>query len=93
MYNDKQKNSVIYTGSASNSGLISNSVDYIFTDPPFGSNLMYSELNFQWESWLKVLTDSTVEAIENKCASFEKINEKPKLIVIENSHDHMERPY
>jgi threonine aldolase len=27
-----------------------------------------------------------LEAIENKCASFEKINEKPKLIVIENSH-------
>ena len=27
-----------------------------------------------------------LEAIENKCASSEKINEKPKLIVIENSH-------
>ncbi|GMA49217.1 hypothetical protein GCM10025857_05740 [Alicyclobacillus contaminans] len=26
------------------------SVDYIFTDPPFGGNLMYSELNFLWES-------------------------------------------
>lgn len=27
-----------------------NSIDYIFTDPPFGANLMYSELNFIWES-------------------------------------------
>jgi hypothetical protein len=26
------------------------SIDYIFTDPPFGGNLMYSELNFVWES-------------------------------------------
>lgn len=41
-------------------------VDYIFTDPPFGSNLMYSELNFLWEAWLKVFTNSKHEAIENK---------------------------
>ncbi|NLJ08467.1 MAG: DNA methylase [Sphingobacteriales bacterium] len=44
----------------------SDSVDYIFTDPPFGSNLMYSELNFLAESWLKILTNNKSEAIENK---------------------------
>ena len=43
-----------------------NSIDYIFTDPPFGSNLMYSELNFLSESWLKVKTNNKDEAIENK---------------------------
>lgn len=43
-----------------------NSIDYIFTDPPFGANYMYSELNFLWESWLKVRTDNKDEAIENK---------------------------
>jgi len=43
-----------------------NSIDYIFTDPPFGSNLMYSELNFLAESWLKILTNNKNEAIENK---------------------------
>lgn len=42
-----------------------NSVDYIFTDPPFGDNLMYSELNFLWESWLKVATNNSKEAIQN----------------------------
>ncbi len=42
-----------------------NSVDYIFTDPPFGNNLMYSELNFIWEAWLKVFTDNKFEAIIN----------------------------
>jgi len=41
-------------------------VDYIFTDPPFGGNLMYSELNFLWESWLKVFTKTSAEAIENQ---------------------------
>jgi len=42
-----------------------NSVDYIFTDPPFGGNIMYSELNYIWESWLKVKTNNKKEAIEN----------------------------
>lgn len=41
------------------------SIDYIFTDPPFGGNLMYSELNFLWEAWLKVFTNNKPEAIEN----------------------------
>jgi DNA modification methylase len=41
------------------------SIDYIFTDPPFGGNLMYSELNFLWEAWLKVFTNNKKEAIEN----------------------------
>jgi DNA modification methylase len=40
-----------------------NSVDYIFTDPPFGSNIMYSELSFFWESWLKITTNNLKEAI------------------------------
>ncbi len=43
-----------------------NSCDYIFTDPPFGGNLMYSELNFLWEAWLKVFTNNKHEAIENE---------------------------
>ena len=42
-----------------------NCIDYIFTDPPFGQNLMYSELNFIWESWLGVKTNNGQEAIMN----------------------------
>lgn len=42
-----------------------NSIDYVFIDPPFGSNLNYSELSFIWESWLKITTENTKEAIEN----------------------------
>lgn len=44
----------------------SNSVDYIFIDPPFGANIMYSELNFMPESWLKIKTQNRDEAIVNK---------------------------
>lgn len=43
-----------------------NSLDYIFVDPPFGANLMYSELNFLWEAWLGVFTNNIPEAIINK---------------------------
>jgi DNA modification methylase len=46
--------------------LPSRSVDYIFTDPPFGANINYSEMNFLWESWLGVKTDTREEAIVNK---------------------------
>jgi len=42
-----------------------NSIDYIFTDPPFGDNLMYSELNFIFESWIKITTNNNKEAIIN----------------------------
>ena len=32
----------------------SNSIDYIFTDPPFGESLQYSELNLFVEAWIRV---------------------------------------
>ena len=41
------------------------SIDYVFIDPPFGANIMYSELNFLPESWLKVHTNNKEEAIIN----------------------------
>jgi hypothetical protein len=56
----------ISTSSATKIQLPENSVDYIFTDPPFGANKMYSELNFLWESWLKVQTDNNKESIINR---------------------------
>jgi DNA modification methylase len=42
-----------------------NSVDYIFTDPPFGGNLNYSELNVFIEAWLGVRSSQEQEAIVN----------------------------
>ncbi|GAB6615155.1 hypothetical protein ABE55_07715 [Bacillus thuringiensis] len=48
------------------SNIPENSIDYIFSDPPFGRNLMYSELNFINEGWLKVFTNNKKEAIVNR---------------------------
>jgi len=59
--------STITTQSASHTkNVVLGSMDYLFVDPPFGSNLMYSELNYIWESWLRVLTCNRTEAIMNK---------------------------
>lgn len=39
------------------------SVDYVFTDPPFGGNIPYAEINFINEAWLNRFTDRQDEAI------------------------------
>jgi DNA modification methylase len=54
------------TGSTATISTADSSVDYLFVDPPFGANIAYSELNFLWESWLRVVTNYEAEAIENR---------------------------
>lgn len=61
-----KSNCFISTESTTNIHCDENSINYIFTDPPFGANIMYSEVNFLWESWLKVKTNNSTEAIINK---------------------------
>lgn len=61
---------IVLNGSATNlTQLEDGSIDYVFTDPPFGSNLFYSDCNLIWESWLGRITDSTNEAVVNKSLS------------------------
>jgi DNA modification methylase/predicted RNA-binding Zn-ribbon protein involved in translation (DUF1610 family) len=60
------RHSVTSCGSLAEMEVPENSIDYIFTDPPFGANIMYSELSFLWESWLKVKTNNSQETIINK---------------------------
>lgn len=43
-----------------------NCADYIFTDPPFGSNIFYGDCSFLWEAWLGEFTDDSKEAVWNK---------------------------
>lgn len=58
--------SFISTGSASKLPVPSSSIDYIFTDPPFGENIYYADLNFLVESWHGVTTNSGPEAIVDR---------------------------
>lgn len=64
-----KRSSAIATSSTTMLGIKNDSVDYIFTDPPFGQNINYSELNFVWEAWLKVITNNTSEAVVNNVQS------------------------
>ncbi len=40
-----------------------NSIDYVFTDPPFGSNIFYADMNLFQEAWLNNTTNNKVEAV------------------------------
>jgi DNA modification methylase/transcriptional regulator with XRE-family HTH domain len=54
------------------SGISDASVDYVFTDPPFGSNIFYADCNLIWESWLGRLTDPEKEAVVNRSLSVQR---------------------
>lgn len=62
-------------------GVPDDSLDYVFLDPPFGANLMYSELNYLWEAWLRVKTSIEKEAIENRTQK-KSLNEYRKLMAL-----------
>jgi hypothetical protein len=65
---------IIATGTAAKLGLPNNSIDYIFTDPPFGENIYYADLNFLVESWHRVYTNAQAEAIVDKAKAKELVD-------------------
>ena len=62
-FRQRERAYCITTQSLSSLDLPPESIDYIFVDPPFGHNIMYSELNGVTESWLKVSTANKQEAV------------------------------
>jgi len=67
-------NILILNQSALNIPLPPNSVDYVFTDPPYGDSIPYLELHYMWSSWLKfkvnfddevIISDSPVRRDKN----------------------------
>jgi DNA modification methylase len=67
-------NILILNGSALGIPLPSDSVDYVFTDPPYGDSIPYLELHYMWSSWLKfdvnfdeeiIISDSPVRKNKN----------------------------
>ena len=59
----------VHQKSSRNVGLPDRSVDYVFTDPPFGGNIPYAELNFLNEAWLGRSTDRSEEIIVSNSQS------------------------
>lgn len=66
----KQPAPVVTLGSAADLSEIPDaSIDYIFTDPPFGSNIFYADCNLVTESWLGGITRVEHEAVVNRTLS------------------------
>ena len=57
---------MVSTGDCSANALPEDSIDYVFTDPPFGENIFYADLNHLVESWHRTLTRSGTEAIVDR---------------------------
>lgn len=62
------KNLQNYKGSATNLTKIkTQTIDYIYTDPPYGSHIQYLDLSIMWNAWLDLEvteSDKKLEAIE-----------------------------
>ena len=72
--------------SADKLGHIKNaSVDYIFTDPPFGSNLFYSDMNLFQEAWLGKTTKHSTEAVVFTTGKKKKGSEERYALLLQNS--------
>jgi DNA modification methylase len=61
-------NAAIYKASATNLDFIADqTIDYIYTDPPYGSKIQYLDLSTMWNAWLDLPVqkeDFELEAIE-----------------------------
>ncbi len=69
LINDKTiQNAVIKKGTATNlKNIKTESIDYIYTDPPYGSKIPYLDLSVMWNAWLDLEVtenDYKLEAIE-----------------------------
>jgi DNA modification methylase len=73
----------IRLGSATNLADIPDcSIDYVFSDPPFGSNIYYSGVSLLWEAWLGVFTNEALEAVIHRevDGGYKRINDYAKLM-------------
>lgn len=62
-----QAKPLVRLGSATDlSEIPDNSIDYVFTDPPFGSNIYYSGVTLMWEAWLGSFTNERLEAVMHR---------------------------
>jgi len=65
LFGSAQNSDVSYTLASADrlSHIEDGSVDYVFTDPPFGSNIFYSDMSLFHEAWLGTVTDNSREAV------------------------------
>ena len=80
----EDKTILISTQSALNlSNIPNNSIDYIFTDPPYGDSVPYLELDYMWSSWLKFKPDFEDEVIisDSPIRKNKKLEEYNRMLI------------
>ena len=60
------RTAITSTGDCGDNFIPNNLIDYIFTDPPFGENIYYADMNFLVESWHRTFTRTEPEAIVDR---------------------------
>lgn len=62
---DDSKNCLVKTANVLELGdlIPENSIDYVFTDPPYGDSVPYLELDYMWASWLQFDVDFDNEIV------------------------------
>jgi hypothetical protein len=67
------------------------SVDYIYTDPPYGAHIAYLDLGTMWHSWLGFEVSDETRAREAIEGGEQQFDEAHYLEVLQNSFVQMER--
>lgn len=63
---DCSKNTIHFDDASNLSNIDNDTIDYIYTDPPYSDIISYAELNLVYESWLSKKTDTSLEMIVSK---------------------------
>lgn len=66
LFSTRGQTTALSTSSAVTLPVPNGTLDYVFLDPPFGSNIIYSDLSFIWESWLGLSTNLNSEAVVHR---------------------------
>lgn len=64
-------------------------VDYIYTDPPYGAHIAYLDLGTMWHAWLGLRVNDEMRAREAIEAGEQQFDEKHYLEVLQKSFDQM----
>ena len=64
-------------------------VDYIYTDPPYGAHIAYLDLGTMWHAWLGLEVSSEMRAREAIEGGDQKFDEKHYLEVLQKSFEQM----
>ena len=81
VYRDSAENLLEHVGKGT--------VDYVYTDPPYGAHISYLDLSTMWNAWLGFEVTDEMRAKEAIEGGEQKFDEKHYLEMLQNSFDQM----